>query len=362
MADRTQTPRPRRARPATMADVAAHSQVSVATVSRVLSGNYPVAEATRNRVLRAVTELDYVANANARALKGDDGRLVAVLLHDVTSPFFNQIVQGVEREAAAEGRLCMVCTTSGDPAREDATITMLRQHQVEVLILVGGVVDSPAYRDRMGALATNLDASGSRLVMCARPSPGVGVPATVVEYDIEGGSRAATSYLLSLGHERILLLGGPEGSTISKAHVAGYKRAHAAAGMRSDRKLIVPGPMDRAFGYTCLRRLIDRPGVADGFTAIMAANDLIATGAMAALHEAGRRVPEDVSVVGFDDTWPAEDLRPTLTTVHVPHQELGRTAVRLALHRHDAEAGCRQITLDTHLVVRDSTAPPAGAR
>jgi LacI family transcriptional regulator len=339
------------ARRATIRDVAAAAGVSIATVSRILGGTYPSAPATRNRVLRAVRDLDYVANAHARALSGATSKTIAIIINSVVSPYYAHVAQGVQTQAAQHGRLCLIGTTGGDPDRELATMRLMREEHADAVILVGNVIADEGYRDRMAEYAHALNAAGSQLVLCGRPPLGQGVPAIVVEFDNSGGAYAATSHLLSHGHERILYLGHRPGFTTSEGRIAGYRDALAAFGVAHDPGLETEGSMVRSEGYRMMmRRLEDGPA---DFTAIFAANDQVAAGARQALLERGRRVPDDVSLVGYDDLPPAEDIG--LTTVHVPHEEMGRTAVRLALERENLGAtGPGHVMLGTHIVVRDS--------
>ncbi|MEU4536522.1 LacI family DNA-binding transcriptional regulator [Streptosporangium sp. NPDC023825] len=338
-------------RPTTIRDVAAHAGVSVATVSRILSGTYPSAPATRSKVMRAVRELDYVANANARGLAGASSRSVAIIVTSVISPHYAHVAQGVQAQAALEGKLCIVGTTGGDPERELATVQLMRQEQAECVILVGNVVDDAAYRERMGEYARALALAGSQLVLCGRPTLGPDVPALVVEYDNAAGAYAITSHLLSAGHRRVLFLGRRDGHTTQDSRIAGYRDALADHRVPHDPGLEVEGTMERQEGYRMIRERLGA-GPRD-FTAVFACNDLIAAGARLALREHGLRVPDDVSMVGFDDLPPAADIG--LTTVHVPHEELGRTAVRLALERRRNTSGSAgQVMLGTHIIVRDS--------
>lgn len=342
----------------TVKDVAAKAGVSPATVSRVLGGTYPVATATRNRVLRAVRDLDYVANAQARALKGATSKTIAFVVNDVTGPFFAHVAQGVEKQATDEGRLCLVCTTHDDPERELAVIELMREQAADAVILVGGGIESDEYRERMVRLAHSLDNAGSRLVFCGRPPLGSDVPVTVVDYDNEGGAYAMTSHLLSKGHRKIAYLGAHPSLTTTTARVNGFARAHSDMGLQIDPDLIVEGRFEHAFGVQATQRLLtERPDV----TAIFAATDMVAAGVLMALRQAGVRCPEDISVVGFDDVPFAADLYPALTTTHIPTEELGRTSVRLALHRDDY-AHSQHAVLGTHLVVRDSVASPRKMR
>jgi LacI family transcriptional regulator len=338
----------------TIKDVAAMAGVSPTTVSRVLAGDYPVATATRTRVMRAIRELDYVVNAHARALSGTTPKSVAFVLNDITGPSFAHVAKGVELQASAEGRLCLVCTTHGDPDRELAVVEMMRGQNADAVILVGGGMQTDTYLERMTHFAHALDKAGSRLVLCGRPPLGPEIPTTVVEYDNEGGAYAITSHLLSAGHRKIVFLGLVDPLfTTSAERVSGFVRAHQAYGITPDPADIVAGDFSREFGYEGTRRLIARGAE---FTAIFAATDMVAAGAMQALREAGLDIPGDVSIAGYDDIPLATDLHPPLTTVHVPHEEMGRTAVRLALHRKEYGGG-QHVVLGTHVVVRGSVAP-----
>ncbi|WP_206060895.1 LacI family DNA-binding transcriptional regulator [Nonomuraea basaltis] len=342
--------------------MAKHAGVSVATVSRILSGTYPSAPATRSKVMRAVRELDYVVNAHARGLAGVRPKSVAIVVTSVVSPHYAHVAQGVQDQAVREGRLCIVGTTGGDPERELATIQLLREEHAEAVILVGNMPADDAYRERMADYARALALAGSQLVLCGRPPLGPDVPAIVVEYDNTGGAYAITSHLLSAGHKRILFLGRRDGYTTPESRIAGYRAALAAHRVPHDPGLEVHSAvMDRREGHRMMRERL-HAGPRD-FTAVFAGNDLIAAGARAALRERGLRVPDDVSLVGFDDLPPAADI--DLTTVHVPHEELGRTAVRLALES-ETPGTSQHVLIGTHIIVRDSVrpnlqeAPPAG--
>ncbi|KPH99831.1 transcriptional regulator, LacI family [Actinobacteria bacterium OK006] len=378
----------------TIREVAERAGVSMATVSRVLSGNHPVPAATRARVLRAARDLDYVANAHARALVGGGRKMVAVVLRQVTSPFYAQVAEGVEAEAAARGWLCLVGTTGGDPGRELEFVQLMREEGARLVILVGGVVEDDAYRERVAHYAQALASAGARLVLCGRPAPDPDIPALVVEFDNEAGARAITGHLLSAGHRRIVFLGGLPGNTALDARVAGYRAALAehglgpeaahvvdcggggAAGHRAMTELLKaggdPGPGDTATPDTATSgtatldtatRDAANPGTATPdaaparFTAVFAGDDMVAAGALRAIADAGLRVPQDISVVGYNDIPLAEDFNPPLTTVRTPAEELGRAAVRIALRDPEHAAGAHHL-LGTHIVVRDSVQPP----
>ncbi|MGC9539754.1 LacI family DNA-binding transcriptional regulator [Streptomyces sp. UG1] len=342
----------------TIRDVAAQAGVSAATVSRVLSGKYRVPPETRSRVLRAVRTLDYVANVHARALVGGGRKLVAVILRQVTSPFYAQVAEGIEAEAAAQGWLCLVGATGGDPRRETEVIQLMREEGARVVILVGGIVEDAAYRKRVTRYAQTLDAAGSRLVLCGRPSPDPGLPALVVEFDNEAGARAATTHLLSAGHRRIVFLGGLPGNTAMDARVAGYRAALAAHGLPPEAAHVIDCGLGRTAGMRAMTALL-----ADGprFTAVFAGDDMVAAGALRAIADAGLSVPGDLSVVGYNDIPLAEDFGPPLTTVRTPAEELGRAAVDLALREPRELPGTCHV-LATHVVIRNSVGPPRAGR
>lgn len=382
----------------TIREVAERAGVSMATVSRVLSGNHPVPASTRARVLRAARDLDYVANAHARALVGGGRKMVAVVLRQVTSPFYAQVAEGVEAEAAARGWLCLVGTTGGDPGRELEFVQLMREEGARLVILVGGVVEDDAYRERVAHYAQALASAGARLVLCGRPAPDPDIPALVVEFDNEAGARAITGHLLSAGHRRIVFLGGLPGNTALDARVAGYRAALAEHGLGPEAAHVVDCGLGRAAGHRAMTELLKAggvpgpgetatpetatsgtvtldtatrdaaypgtatPGTAPArFTAVFAGDDMVAAGALRAIADAGLRVPQDISVVGYNDIPLAEDFNPPLTTVRTPAEELGRAAVRIALRDPEHAAGAHHL-LGTHIVVRDSVQPPPPGR
>jgi LacI family transcriptional regulator len=317
-----------------------------------MGGEYPVSSATRTRVLRAVHDLDYVADARAKAVAGAGTPSLAFVLEDITGPSFAHMAHGVEREAARHGHLCLVCSTEGDVRHESDFVEMMRAQRAAAVILVGGGADTAVHRERTRRMADSLASAGSRLVLCGRPPLGPGAPVTVVEYDNEGGAHALVAHVLAQGHRRILFLGGRPDHTTALGRERGYLAAHRARAVEPDPALLLHGDLTRDSGYRLLRHAL-----ADGleFTAVVAATDMVAAGALTALREAGLDVPRDISLAGYDDIPFARDLHPALTTVHVPYEELGRLAVRTALGR-TSDAPDEHLLLGTHVVVRDSVA------
>ncbi|WP_151769844.1 LacI family DNA-binding transcriptional regulator [Streptomyces abyssomicinicus] len=357
--------------PVTLSDVANRAKVSPATVSRVLNGNYPVAAATRERVLRAVDELDYVLNGPASALAAATSDLVGILVNDIADPFFGIMASAAQSEmgggeAAGPGRaggekLAVVCNTGGSPTRELTYLTLLQRQRAAAVLLTGDAVEDPAHSAAVAAKLARLAEAGTRVVLCGRP-PLAAHPDAVVAalpFDNRGGARALTEHLLELGHRRIGHVAGPAERTTTRHRLEGLRAALAAAGAgddRTHRRLTVHGPYDRRSGYDGARELLRRD---PELTAIVAANDTVALGVCAALREAGLRVPEDVSVAGFDDLPFSADAVPALTTVRLPLHEAGARAGRLALGTEEPPAG-RVAAVSARLVVRASTgAPPA---
>lgn len=329
--------------------------MSVATVSRTLSGDYPVSAATRERVMAAVESLHYVVNVHAKALSGKVAGPIALVLRDITGPSLAHVAAGVEQEAALRGRLSLVCATHGDTGREDDLVQLMREQHAAAVVLVGGAVQDEAYLRRMTEYARALDAAGSRLVLVGRPPLPDELPVTVVDYDNRGGSFQAVDHLLVQGHRRVLFLGGDTELSTGAQRAEGHLHALRAHGVPYAPELDVPGPYTRVSGYQRTRDAL-RAGL--DFTAVAAGTDMVALGVLAALREAGLDVPGDVSLVGFDDVPFAADLTPSLTTVRVPYEDLGRTAVRLALEHTERIAGDDHVVLGTQLVIRQSVRAP----
>lgn len=339
-------------RRSTIRDVAARAGVSVATVSRVLSGSYRPPTTTRDRVMEAVRDLDYDVTGRTQ---NNRTATIGVVMNSLTSEFFMNVVSGVEEQAIAAGRACLINSTRLDADRELSMINLLRQRGVEAVILIGGIVESAEHRSKLARLANTLERSGARLVLCGRPWSGPSsAPVTVVDYDAEGGAFAATSYLLSTGHRRIAYLGGQTNYATAEQRLAGYRRALNEFGIEPDPALIFTGGMGRDAGYLDGARVVKETDA----TAMFATNDVVAAGAMTAAREAGLRIPEDMSFVGFDDDSLAQDVFPPLTTVHVPQRELGREAARRAMYPAGDMVGSR-VVLGTHIVVRESVTPRA---
>ncbi|TDC27592.1 LacI family transcriptional regulator [Streptomyces sp. 8K308] len=349
----------------TLADVAARAGVSAATVSRVLNGNYPVAGETRSRVLRAVEELEYVVNGPASALAAATSDLVGVLVNDIADPFFAVLASAVQSEMGpgADGaggsgqKMAIICNTGGSPERELTYLTLLQRQRAAAVVLTGGTVEDPTHTEALATRLRRLSDAGTRVVLCGRP-PLPGHDALTVTFDNRGGARRLTEHLLSLGHRRLGYLAGPTARTTTRHRLEGHHAALGEAGLAGEATLTVHGAYDRASGYDGALELLRRE---PRLTAILAANDTVALGVCAALRDRGLRIPQDVSVTGFDDLPFAVDATPALTTVRLPLADAGARAGRLALDRETPPAG-GVATYHADLMARASTAPPSPSR
>ncbi|MFE7038282.1 LacI family DNA-binding transcriptional regulator [Streptomyces atratus] len=349
----------------TLADVAARARVSPATVSRVLNGNYPVAASTRERVLRAVDDLDYVLNGPASALAAATSDLVGILVNDIADPFFGIMAGAAQTEIGGPGdgsgraggeKLAIVCNTGGSPERELTYLTLLQRQRAAAVVLTGGAVEDPAHQAAMSAKLAKLADAGTRVVLCGRPPlPDSEAVVAALAFDNRGGGRRLTEHLLSLGHRRIGYVAGPLERTTTRHRLEGHRDAMRAAGLAGDEeRLTVHGPYDRRSGYDATLELLRRePEV----TAVVAANDTVALGASAAIRDRGLRIPEDISVAGFDDLPFSVDAVPALTTVRLPLFEAGARAGRLAMGKEKPPPG-GIATIAAELMVRGSTALP----
>ncbi|WP_405879884.1 LacI family transcriptional regulator [Streptomyces sp. NBC_01136] len=344
----------------TLADVAARAQVSPATVSRVLNGNYPVAASTRERVLRAVDDLDYVLNGPASSLAAATSDLVGILVNDIADPFFGIMAAAIQSEIGGPGgraggeRLGVVCNTGGSPERELTYLTLLQRQRAAAVVLTGGAVEDALHAAAVAAKLRKLGDAGTQVVLCGRPPAPDAPEAIALTFDNRGGGQQLTEHLIGLGHRRLGYIAGPEERTTTRHRLEGHRAALAAHGIEDDPRRTVHGRYDRRAGYEATLELLRRD---PSLTAVVAANDTVALGACAALRDAGLRIPDDVSVAGFDDLPFSIDAVPALTTVRLPLSEAGARAGRIAMGREEPPPG-GIATVQGELMVRGSTGAP----
>lgn len=330
--------------PITLTDVARQAGVSVATVSSVLNNTGRVSEGTRQRVLEVARDLGYVANLSARSLKGGRTGVLGMVVNDLASPVFAEIARGASMAARNIGLDLMLYTTSVTAQRErERVIGTVSSLCDGVLIVVSG--DSDDYiraleQPRFPAVLVNYLGE---------------TPLTTVGADNYWGARQATEHLAHLGHRRIGFITGASGSGQGPERLRGFLDALAAHGLPGGEDLIRTGDFTRPRGFAATRELLALP---ERPTAIFAANDESAFGAMDAAKDHGLRIPNDLSIVGFDDVPAAAVVHPALTTVRHPFLDIGATAVRLLQEaQQGGGASGQRVELMSELVVRHSTGP-----
>ncbi|HEY8348087.1 MAG TPA: LacI family DNA-binding transcriptional regulator [Symbiobacteriaceae bacterium] len=333
----------------TIKDVAREAGVGLATVSRVLNNSGPVSPETRERVLAAARALGYVPNLHARSLVSRATGTVGLIIPDITNPFFPAVTRGVEDAASQAGYTVFLCNTDNDPAKEETDVRKLRERCVDGIIFVG----SQARRKRLERLLQD----GIPVVVTDREVPDLDADSVLV--DNNWGARAAVRHLIDLGHTRIAHAAGHRQTPTGQDRYAGYCAALEEAGLPVDESLVFWGEFTIESGIQAGQVLLGR---SPRPTAVFAGNDLIALGVIRAAREAGLRVPEDLSVVGFDDIPLAALVSPPLTTVRQPAYEMGRLAMTMLLERMSGRvtgAG-RHHVFRPELILRGSTRPRSG--
>jgi LacI family transcriptional regulator len=338
-------------RPATLRDVAAAAKVHPATASRALNPETRllVSEDTAKRVAAAAARLGYRPNPVARSLRTRRSYTVGVLIPDLNNPLFPPIVRGLEDKLADAGYVALIGNTDADPDRERLLFEQMRARHVD-----GFVLATATLHDQMLAAAAEAEIP---VVLMNRLSQDYSFPS--VSVDNEQGARMAVTHLARLGHTRIAHIAGPQEASTGVSRLRGFRDGMTQHGLAVDDSLIAYATKYTVEeGTRCCRELLARRGT---FTAIAAANDMLAVGCYAAFEEAAADCPDELSLVGFNDMPFIDRLRPPLTTVRFPHYQLGTEAAQLLLERIGGGAGPVKILyLAPELIVRGSTAAPAG--
>jgi DNA-binding LacI/PurR family transcriptional regulator len=330
--------------PPTLADVAQQAGVSSATASRVLTGSARVRPQTRDKVEQAVHRLGYVRNRAARSAASRQAGSVAVVMGEeplkvFADPFFGRMLRSVGK-ALASAEIQLVMITLHSPRDCHTVFRYLRS----------GHVDGALFVSMHGRPDFDFSSLGLPLVLCGRPVTG-GDALSYVDADNIGGACTAVSYLLDRGRGAIATIAGPPDMAAGIDRLLGYRRSMATAGSL-DPGMVAYGDFSFMSGQHALRRLLDhRPGI----DAVFAASDLMAAGALHALRRLGRRVPDDVAVIGFDDAPSAQQTDPRLSTIRQPVDAMAVRLVReLMAQIADPDRDPAQVILDTELVLRAS--------
>ncbi len=335
---------------ATIHDVAQRAGVSPITVSRVINHSGYASRETRERVEAAVAELGYVPNRLARSLRSKRTNTLALVLTDVTNPFFTTVARGVEDTASDAGYTVIFCNTDESDTEEKKYLQVVLQQQVDGILLV------PA-RSTSDSIDLIRKQNTPVVVLDRREPPGVQVD--TVRCENEEGAHRLVRLLIDLGHRHLAILSGPLGVSTAEDRLAGYQRAMSEAGLGAEAQVIVYGLFNQDSGYEMMRQALARDPRPTG---VFAANNLIGIGALHAIQEAGLRVPDDMAIVTFDDLPPNLLTFPFFTVAAQPAYEMGQQATQLLLARltNTAPAACQEIVLPTQLIVRQSSGQPRG--
>lgn len=326
----------------TIFDVAQEAGVSYATVSRVINNKDHVKPDKRERVLRAMTRLGYVVNQQARSLAGGKSQVVGLVVPGVDSSYIGEIIRGIDDELASVSYDLMLYTSHRRKTRESTYVATLTQGLADGLLLVlprdpGAYIEALHRRSFPFVL---IDHQGVDEI-----SPAVGATN-------QRGGYAATRYLIELGHRRIGFVTGTIDLRCSTDRLAGYRAALAEFGLPFDSSLVQEGDFMQPDGFRAGRALVEMP---ERPTAIFASNDVMAIGVMEAAREHGLRIPDDISIIGFDDIPQASHVHPGLTTIRQPLEHMGRLATRMLLQLIAYPTlAPERIELPTELVIRSS--------
>ncbi|MGX6603164.1 LacI family DNA-binding transcriptional regulator [Micromonosporaceae bacterium Da 78-11] len=326
----------------TIATIAEAAGVSVPTVSRVLNGRTDVSPETRDRIEQLLREHDYRPRNSRQPMRAG---LIDLVFQDLDSPWAVELIRGVEDITHAEGVGTVVSAVHRRTAPTRQWLQNLRARASDGVILV--------IADNVGPISTELHRLNVPMVIID-PAGGTAADVPTIGATNWSGGRTATEHLLSLGHRRIGIVEGPKNLLCSRARLDGYRAALESGGIRVDQRLIEPGDFRHESGFAAGARLLDRP---ERPTAIFASNDQMALGVYEAARLRGLRVPQDISVIGFDDLPEARWSAPPLTTVRQPLADMGGLAARTVLRLSRGEPiETPRVELATQLVVRESTA------
>ncbi len=331
----------------TMKDVAEMAGVSTATVSRALMNPEKVSTVTRQKVEQAVLAVGYSPHALSRNIKRNESRTILVIVPDISDPFFADVIQGIEHAAAQQGYLILIGDCAQQTQQERTFVNLIITKQIDGMLLLGSNLPFDASKEEQRNLPP--------MVMANEFAPELELP--TVHIDNLTAAYEAVNYLHELGHKRIACIAGPESLPLSHYRLQGYIQALRRNGITVDNDYIIRGDFSYEAGAQSFASLMELPHPPP--TAIFSHNDVMAVGAIWQAKQLGLRIPQDVSLVGFDDLKLSQFCDPPLTTVAQPRYQIGQQAMLLLLEQlqgHSVQSGSR--LLDTELIIRESTAAP----
>ncbi|MBV9273240.1 MAG: LacI family DNA-binding transcriptional regulator [Verrucomicrobia bacterium] len=329
----------------TLSELARELNVSIATISRALNRPDDVAPSTRERILAAVHRNGKYQPGKARWLRAQQTRTIGVVVSDIRNPFFAGFVKSIEDIARANGYTVLVCNADEDPDKEEAALSMFLDRKVAGLIncSTGGNLE----------LLRAVRQSGAAIIDFDRES---GLEnADVVTTDNLRGGILAVQHLISLGHRRIATIAGPQHLSNARARVLAYQKSLSRAGFKVNPNYIQPGNFQAESGFACAKKLFSLP---EPPTAIFVANLEMCAGLITYVREKGIAVPEELSVVTFDDVFWMHYIDPPITAVAQPVEKMGRYTIELMLERLRGSPGAQRKVFAPKLILRRSTAPP----
>ncbi|MED1441385.1 LacI family DNA-binding transcriptional regulator [Aeribacillus composti] len=324
-----------------ISDVAKMANVSTATVSRVLSNSGNVKKETAEKVLEAIKKLNYQPNLLARQLRRLETKTVLVVVPDITNTFFSKILRGIEQVAIENDYEVLLGDTGNSLEREKGYLDILRQKKADGMILLTARLESHLLEEISREFP---------VVLACEYLEGSDIP--TVSIDNISSARKATEYLISLGHKRIGFLSGPMDVILSRDRLKGFKQGMMQHDIAIEPNLIQEGDFSFESGFNLMTKLL---ALTEPPTAVFASSDEMAIGAIKAIKAKGLKVPDDISIVGFDDIKFASIFEPALTTVSQPMFEIGKKAMELLIKlMNGSEIERRQYILEDQLVIRDS--------
>ncbi|EPM0026121.1 DNA-binding transcriptional regulator CytR [Citrobacter farmeri] len=328
---------------ATMKDVAMKAKVSTATVSRALMNPDKVSQSTRNRVEQAAVEVGYLPQATGRNVKRNESRTILVIVPDICDPFFSELIRGIEVTAASHGYLVLIGDCAHQNQQEKTFVNLIITKQIDGMLLLGSRLPFDASIEEQRNLPP--------MVMANEFAPELELP--TVHIDNLTAAFNAVNYLHELGHQRIGCIAGPEEMPLCHYRLQGYVQALRRCGVTVDPHYIARGDFTFEAGGNALRQLFELPQPP---TAVFCHSDVMALGALSWAKRQGIKVPDDLSIIGFDNIALAEFCDPPLTTVAQPRFEIGREAMLLLLdqiHGQNVNSGSR--LMDCELILRGTT-------
>ncbi|MCP4142569.1 MAG: LacI family transcriptional regulator [Chloroflexi bacterium] len=327
----------------TIRDVAKLAGVAPITVSRVINDSSYVKLDTRERVEAAIEELGYVPNMLGQSLRFKQTMTLAVIITDITNPFWTTVTRGVEDVAQEHGYLTILCNTDESENKQEQYLQMLLRRRIDGILLVSASNDAkPVELVKKQKIP---------LVLMDRNVENVDVD--IVRSDTEEGAYKLTNHLLSLGHRKITMLAGPRDIFTSVDRTKGFCRAFEEVGIEISNEQIIWGEFTKEAGYLMAQQALQNDILP---TALFAANNFVAVGALQALQEKDIRVPEQIAIVAVDDIPPAYTINPFLTVAKQPAREMGKQAAQLLLNRVEGtmDAPCQEIVLPVQMIIRAS--------